>query len=150
MHTVAVMNEEQFARLEKQFSAIDAQLAVMNKRFDAVDAQLAAISMRLDATEERFEKRFAEIERRLDTIDTRLDSLDKGFIKLFQYARDLDQKIDTKVDKTSFDQLFDLMDGVARSLENDYQEHAILGHQIDRHEQWIAGVQQVGVRLTPV
>src|SRR3989344_102809 len=63
--------------------------------------------------------------------------------ELYSVRDELDKKIDDK-----FNQIMDVLDGIAKLLETHYQELLALCAKVDRHEEWIKSLaEKAGVKL---
>jgi len=65
---------------------------------------------------------------------------DDQFKKLFKYMQEEfgQVRVDMEVLKKDINRLYTLVDQDLKRKETDEQERLVMGHQLDRHEDWIA------------
>jgi hypothetical protein len=76
---------------------------------------------------------------------------DDQFTKLFKYIQREFKKVDNRFEQTATNiaQLINTVDAYAKQTETYMQEMLVLGHKVDRHEQWILkAAKTTGVKLS--
>lgn len=74
------------------------------------------------------------------------------FTKLFKYVQemrsDINQRLDNTATKKQVDDLTNTVDGLAKLIADYNQEMLMMGHKVDRSEQWINQIAaKTGVQL---
>jgi hypothetical protein len=75
------------------------------------------------------------------------------FTKLFKYMEkrfgDMEKRFDETASKKQVDGLISTVDGLAKQILDQNQEHLMLSHKVDRIEDWVQEIaQKTGVKLT--
>jgi hypothetical protein len=75
------------------------------------------------------------------------------FTKLFNYVQDMRREMNERFEETAskkqVDGVISTLDGLAKQILEQNQEHLMLSHKVDRMEDWIQQIaQKTGVKLT--
>lgn len=77
---------------------------------------------------------------------------DDQFTQLFTHVTKrfdtLEAKIDVKADKADTDRIYEVVDAIAQTLDDQQTEHAAVTHQVDRHDRQLHQLaKHTGVKL---
>jgi hypothetical protein len=75
------------------------------------------------------------------------------FTKLFNYVQDMRREMNERFEETAskkqVDDVISTLDGLAKQILDQNQEHLMLSHKVDRIEDWVQEIaQKTGVKLT--
>jgi hypothetical protein len=85
-------------------------------------------------------------DERFDKIDAQLDKLTTIVVKGFNKV---DKELGSKANKEHIDQLYNLMDKIAKQQELDDDERLVMGHQLERLDRWVHEVaDKIGYKLS--
>jgi hypothetical protein len=85
-------------------------------------------------------------DERFDKIDTQLDRITTTLVKGFDR---IDKELQKKATKEHIDQLYNLMDKIAKQQELDDDERLVMGHQLERLDRWVHEVaDKIGYKLS--
>lgn len=131
-----------FDRIDAQFELMRKQFILINKRFNKVDENFSKINDKFN----RIDDKFSEVDDKFTKIDSQLDKLTTLVIKGFDWVS---KELDKKADKEDVNQLYNLMDSMAKQQEIDNDERLVMGHQLERLDRWAHEVaNKIGYKLS--
>lgn len=79
-----------------------------------------------DSNEKRFNKIDKKLDRVIDVVTTISERVDK-----------IDEKLETKADKKDLEDIYNLLDKIAKQQELDGDERIMIGHHLERLDRWV-------------
>ncbi|MDX3840064.1 MULTISPECIES: hypothetical protein [Streptomyces] len=101
----------------------------------------AIIELRAD-----MDKRFTAMDDRFTAVDTQLDGQDEQFTRLYQHMQTEFKRVNDRLDDTptrqNLDHVAEMVDGIAKVVEEDQSERAALAQQVGRVEDDVQALQK--------
>ena len=106
-----------------------------NERFDKIDTQFDGVK-----------KQFDKIDAQFDGVNKQLDRIVTVVVKGFDR---IDTELGRKADKKDINQLYSLMDKMAKRQEIDEDERLVMRNQLKRLDRWVHEVaDKIGYKLS--
>ena len=84
-------------------------------------------------------------DERFDKIDSQLDRITTTLVKGFDR---INKTLETKASKIDMEELYKLMDKIAKQKEINDDERLVMGHQLERLDRWVHEVaDKIGYKL---
>ena len=84
-------------------------------------------------------------DQRFDKLDEQLDNIASIVVKGFDR---IDKTLEAKADTKDIQQIYNLLDKIAKQQEIDNDERLVMGHQLDRLDRWVHEVaDKIGYKL---
>jgi len=108
----------------------DANTKLLNKLAKASEenAEVLQYLVKNIVTKSEFDKKTDEIDKKIDTIDTRVMLNEQNIQNL---------RTDIHTMRGTVDNIYNLLDGFVKKIEDEKMERTALHHKVDRHDIWI-------------
>lgn len=103
------------------------------------DDQFTQLNQKVDDLSQTLNAKIDNLGKTLDEKIEKLgEQLGEQILRLYQHTEQRFDYVDkTKADKATVDQILHTVDGIVARLDEDAQERAAMGYQLNRHQGWI-------------